>query len=472
MRSSARSSRNWVTGVLRRGTFLALALAALATPGRANANHYTLEQLIARVSVDYPGVIAARESLASSEAQLSQANRLWWPTGNITFGITGSPEVRCADVNGNINPNQNVREANCIQTNAVDFRSHIDEILPVHGVAFNLQVNLLQPLYTSGKIEATKAAARAGLDAAKGSVEAARADATINAVRAYWGVKWSRAAQGTLEDGIDRLKTKVAEIEKAINNGSKDYQESDLARLRLALDNAMISLADVKRGRAIAEAGLRVIANDPEADVDEEELDVVEHSDQPLSYYEDAAQGHRPEARMISAGIEAARSWRRLKLSELFPDFGLAFNFTYALASAIDNPFNAFMLHPNALGVGLLLVAQQPLDLPMRLARLSQARADERAAEARRKQAQGGIQWDIATAYANLQEARERLAITGHAEKTARGWYRRNDDALTPELRELAESARVYFENRLRHLQAIMDVNIAVAALRRATGVD
>ena len=43
------------------------------------------------------GVQAAREGVESADAQLSQANRLWWPTGQLTFGITGSPEVRCID---------------------------------------------------------------------------------------------------------------------------------------------------------------------------------------------------------------------------------------------------------------------------------------------------------------------------------------------------------------------------------------
>jgi outer membrane protein TolC len=147
----------------------------------------------------------------------------------------------------------------------------------------------------------------------------------------------------------------------------------------------------------------------------------------------------------------------------------------YQFASSVDTANNGFLNHANGLGLGLVFVMRQPLDLPMRLARLKQASADERAAEARRRQALGGIAWDIDSAYANVVEARGRYERTRHAEKVARGWYHAMDDQIgnTPGIgRDIADAARNYFELRLRHLQSIMDVNVSTAALRRAAGVD
>jgi outer membrane protein TolC len=453
---------------------VAFLLVALGAPGPARAARYTLEQLLAKVRTDYPGVQAARESVNSADAQVSQANRLWWPMGDVTFGITGSPIVRCTDVNGVQNPSQAAREANCFRTNVVDFRSG-EEVLPIHGVALNLSINLIQPLYTSGKIESARAAARAGHDAAIGTVQREQADATLNAIRAYWGVKLARAADATLSEGVSKLGDWIKKITDSLESGKNDYTESDLARLKIASDNAALVLLDIRRNLAIALSGLRVLTGDPQADVDDSEIDVVEPLARPVSYYEDAALVNRPESKLLSAAADGARAWRRWKLAELLPDFGLAFSFTYGYASAIDNPANAFMSHPNALGMGLLLVVRQPLDLAMRLARLSQATADERAFAARRKQALGGIAWDIDSAYANAEEARARYERTGHAEKVARGWYRAMDDQIGQTAgigRDIADAARNYFELRLRHLQAIMDVNVTTAALRRAAGVD
>ena len=68
---------------------------------------------------------------------------------------------------------------NCLRTNVIDLRSN-DQILPFHGVAFNLGVNLVQPLYTFGKIESARAAAKAGIDNALAQVKKDRADVTFN----------------------------------------------------------------------------------------------------------------------------------------------------------------------------------------------------------------------------------------------------------------------------------------------------
>ena len=39
------------------------------------------------------------------------------------------------------------------------------------------------------------------------------------------------------------------------------------------------------------------------------------------------------------------------------------------------------------------------------------------------------------------------------------------------ESRDLVDAARSYFELRMRHLQSIMDVNMAMATLKQAAGV-
>ncbi|HZS38721.1 MAG TPA: TolC family protein, partial [Polyangia bacterium] len=394
-------------------------------------------------------------------------------------GITGSPAVKCqvtdpATGDTVMNAPTAARLNHCDSTGGYDIRSS-DQFLPTHGVAFNLSLNLLQPLYTSGKIEAARGAARAGRDAAHTNVDVAKADATMNAVRAYWGLKVARAIIGTLEDGRDALKAWIEKVENDLAGNKPTYTQSDLARLKIAFDNAQLVITDMQRNQRIALAGVRTLVSEGDADIDEEEIDLVEIKDQPLSYYEDEARLHRPEARLLDAASSGAKNWKRLKVAELLPDFGLAINFSYGYAQSVESPSNAFMSHANFLGAGLFLVMHQPLDFAMRLARLDQARADERAMEWRRKQALGGIAWEIEGAYANLEEARRRFELTRHAEKVARGWYNVMNSQIsgTPQdTRDLSEAARNYFELRIRHLQSIMDVNVALAALHRATGVN
>lgn len=452
---------------------LAAALVLSAVP--AHARRYTLPELLEKVSRDYAGVLAAKEGRAAATAQLAQANRLWAPTGEITFGLTGSPDIKCADSAGVIDPNKNVRQANCLTTSSTDLRgANLFEILPFHGVALNLQARLLQPLYTFGKIEAARAAAKAGVDVASGQVDAAKNEAKLWAVRAYYGLKWARASKATLDEGRARLADWVKRVDGEIEKGKSSYNESDLIRLKLALDTADLVGLDIARGVDIALAGLRFLTTDPEADVDDGDLDDVELVDQPLSYYEDVARTHRPEARMLDAGVLAVRANRRLKVAEMLPDVGLLTTFGYGLATGVDDPQNAFMNRPNFLGAGLALALRTPLDFGLKMGRYDEARAQERMFEQRRQQALGAIGLEIRKAWLDAAEARGRRKILAHSEKVARGWYTATDQALqtgVADARDIAESARNYVELRLRHLQALMDQNVTLCTLKNTAGL-
>jgi outer membrane protein TolC len=457
----------------------------------AGATKYTLPQLLSRVKSDYPGVAAARANLDVADAQLSQARRLWWPTGQITFGFTLAPSIHCqrpvfsgadnpAGVgNPALNPDRtqvNVRdETNCINTDVNTSQAGNPGALNLTNPALKLDISLIQPIYTSGKIEAAIKLAHAGQDASQAQLAAAEADVVYNAVRAYWGLKAARASLATLTDGRDKVKEWVDTIDKELEQATGRYTEQDLRRLKVALDNIELGVLELRRAETIAHAALRTLSADPTADVDDAELDLAEVVEHPLAYYEDAARFHRPEAKLLEAAGHALHAQRNLRLSEMLPDIGLVGSFNYSYVGDVDDPHNAFMNHPNSLGVGLALAFRQPLDIPLRLAGFSKARAEERAFEQRRKEALGGIALEIEKAFADSDAARSRQKLTAHGEKIARGWYTSVDQLLqvgTVESKDLVDAARSYFEMRLQHLSAIMDLNVALAALQRAAGVE
>jgi outer membrane protein len=464
-----------------RAARLAAALSVLlgALAGEASAARYSLRELIAKVSRDYSGVRAAEASVRASQAQVAQAVRAWAPTGDVSFWITGAPLIRCSDASGFTSPNKTVREQNCIRTNAVDLTTgNVPDVLPFHGVSLNLSLNLTQPLYTFGKIEAATATARAGVDAARANFDAARAEVVWNAVRAYWAVKWAKAASDTLAEGIDKLTDWTRRIDEDLSATPPrgGYSEGDLARLKVALDNAKVVQLDLSRGLLVALTGLRVLTGDEQADVDEAELELIDVAERPMSFWMDAAYTHRPEARLLDASVAAAHGNRRWKLADMLPDLGLVTNANFAFASSVDTPQNAFMSRLNGAGVTLLLALRTPIDWGIRYGRFEQARAEEVAAVARREQALGGISIEVGKAWADANEARARAEMLNHGAKVSRGWYNAMDQNLRSGLitdgRELVEAARSYFDFRIRYLQAIMDTNIQLAWLRRTSGLE
>jgi outer membrane protein len=442
----------------------------------ASANKYTLQQLLDRVKAEYPSVTAARESAIAADAQVAQAWRLWAPIGSLTGGFTLAPSIKCEDANGFSDSSQKVREANCIQTSTNTASVSNSGVFNLTNPAFRFDVQLTQPIYTSGKIESAVKAAKAGRDVARSQIDAAIADAQLNAVKAYWGLKWARAADATLTDGHDRVKEWVEHIDKALNaSGSSGFTEQDLSRLKIALSTVDLGLVDIQRAETVALDALRTVAVDPTADIDDEELDSAEVVEHPLDYYEEAATVHRPEARMLDAGTRAVKSLRQLRLSEMLPDIGLYTEFSYTVVPNVDTPNNSFMNHPNSTGFSFYLGLRQPLDLVQRAGKYQQARAEERAFAAKRQEALGGIALEIERAFADVGAARKRNELTAHGEKIARGWYNSVDQILqvgVADSKDLVDAARSYFELRLKHLEAIMDLNVSLAALKRAAGVD
>jgi outer membrane protein len=453
-------------------------LIALLSPSLAGAKTYTLDELLRKVRADYPGVVAARESIGAADAQLSQARRLWAPTGQLTAGFTLAPSVQCQSVlarDASQNPIYIHDEANCTHTtlNPADITN--EGALHLTNPAFNLQLQLIQPIYSSGKIEAAIRLAHAGEDAARAQAQAAVGDVALLAVRAYWALKWSRASGATLDDGIGRIRDWVKSIDADLEKPKPSYTETDLARLKLALDTTELARQDIQRAERTALAGVRTLTGDADADIDATEMEITSLLEQPIAWYEDAARTHRPEAKLLEAARAAAHQQRNLRLAEMLPDLGLVGSFNYSIISNVDDPQNAFMNHPNALGVGLYLAFRQPLDIVEKLARFDQARAEERSVAAKRREALGGIAFEIERSWYDADEARARQEKTAHGEKVARGWYNAVDQNLqvgTAESRDMVDAARNYFEMRLRHLQSIMDLNVSVAALKRAAGVD
>jgi outer membrane protein TolC len=463
-------------------------LAAVAFASQAHAAKYTLSELIAKVMRDAPAVVSQREAVAAAKANLLATQLAWLPVGEATLSLGGTPDVKCLDrLNEDpmlrTGPGQNVpyedkafREANCVRTNVVDLRnSPISALIPFSGVYVGLNVWLNQPLYSFGKIEAQIAAAKANVEAQEAAVAREQAEAVWNVTRAYWGVKASRAAIETLDEGIEKVREWVDKIDEQINgkNPSK-YTESDLARLKVALANAEIVLVDQKRNRFYAEQALRILTDDPQADVDDAEIE-LEESPLGLDEWQGRALRLRPEIRVLDGQLKGATALRKQRIAELLPDLTLNSSLQFGYAPAIDTPQNWFLNRPNILNATFQLVLRQPLDFGVRATRYKQARHDELANDLRRKASIVTYSTEIARAFADWEEARGRAQQTKRGEKISRGWYNAVDQSLSAGLytdgREMVESAQNYFFFRLRQLQAIFDANVQLAWLRRTTGV-
>jgi outer membrane protein TolC len=469
---------------LQRLLVVAAALALLLAPAPASARHYSLAELVARVRTDYPGLVAGREGVAAARAQLTQAHLMWLPTGDLTFALSGTPNVQCIgppQPNGLPDPKlpQSVRENDCVRTNIVDLKSgpsaSLANVAPIHGIQLNLTISLNQPLYSFGRIEANIGNAQAQVDAAEAQLAHEESEVVFNAARAYWGVKSAEAAVATLTEARDKLKEWLTRIDNQMNGANPSrYTEGDLARLKIALANIELLLLDQQRNRAFAKHALQILTADADAGVDESDLDLQEAPVEELTAWQTRALRLRPEIRLQRAYAAGATQVRKLRIAEMLPELIMTSNFGYGYASNMDTPQNWYLSRPSYLNANFGLQLHQPLDFGIRSGRYLQARHEELQKRALLAASIASFSTELAQAHANWDEARGRAEETGRGERVARGWFNAVDQSsntgLVADSREMIEAARNYFEFRLRHLSAIFDANLALATLRRAAG--
>jgi outer membrane protein TolC len=464
--------------VIRRVVLLVTLLCA----GGAQASRWTLDELVKKVQRDAPSVLAAQHALESAQDNLRAAQFGWLPAGDATLGLSGSPNVKCLGLHSDLNPqtdvplaDQALREQNCLRTNVVSLNGPSTDyyaIAPIHGIVLQLNINLNQTLYSFGRLEAGIEAAKAQLETAKGNLEAAQAEAVWYANRAYWGLKASRAAVDALGEAVDKLKEWVQTIDDELNGKNKArYSESDLKRMQIALAYANTQLFDQQRNMAYAKEALQFLADEPDADIDESDLELMDNPD-PLPTWQSRALLLRPEYHLLRANDAYARSQRKARRADLMPQLLFTSSLAYGFASSMDTPQNYYFNRPNYLNVTFGLSLGIGLDFGPKAMRLIQARREEEASILRSRASVITNSTEIAKAYEDYNEARLRAKEAARGEKISRGWYfsvQSNVQSGLAEAREMVESLQNYFTFRLRNFQSTYDANVALALLRRVT---
>src|SRR5687768_180220 len=212
--------RRCVLGILP--TFLMVLAPVLGRSPPANARAYTLPELIDIARKGNPGLAASAQATARIEAQLSEANRSWMPSGELVSLIAPAPDIRCEPVNAD----KAERERNCVATNISEVTTKF------RGVFSRTELRLVQPLFTFGKISAGRQAAEQGVAASKNREAGVMADVELNVRKAYYGLKLARTVLETLNEGMGYLDDAQKQVDEEIEKGTSSVTQTDRLRLR------------------------------------------------------------------------------------------------------------------------------------------------------------------------------------------------------------------------------------------------
>ena len=170
---------------------LLAAAAALATGGlvsaapRTGTRRLDLAELTRRARAG-PRAEAAHHATRQAEGRVIEARGVRFPRLELRALAAPSPDISCLD-------------AACTTT------SPEEPTIALGGLYGAVDVTLLQPLYTFGKLAAAERGARHAAAALASAEDAIAGDIEVEAARAYYGLKLAREMVSELEDGIAAL---------------------------------------------------------------------------------------------------------------------------------------------------------------------------------------------------------------------------------------------------------------------------
>lgn len=457
------------SGVRRwRGGPLALVAAlgiSLSGPARADEEPaYTLNELAA-LAVQHNLLVRAESNrIREAEALYQRAAATAYPT--ISFNaLVGGPTAEART--------QVVNDLSTVTPASLEGNLEFGEL----GVTLRVGAQVVQPLYTFGKISTAKEAATHGVRAAKHNVDITLGEVLLNVYRAYWTHMMTVSFSDGLEDGERILQKVIEKIETLIEEDSGQVTENDRLRLLHALATIRVRLTDARVGRTLSLQALKLLIgreqNDPlrvvPADIEE-----VPGKLPSLAEQMTLARTQRPEVRALGALTDALDGFAEFRVRQLFPDIFLGGVIDMAITSNATNQTNPFIFDRfNYFDVGLGVGIRAELDVFQKLAQADMAKAEAQTALARLEAVRQAVELDVQRVHQELSGAYTRLRDLEKAMTAGRGWLTSAVlayDIGAGNARELVDAFIARATSEAEYFKTCFDVQVGTADLERAVG--
>lgn len=422
------------------------------TPVFADALDF--ERFVATVEKHHPLMDAARAGLDSLKARMNQADWGYFPSLRVTAAATVVPTIT---------------------GDALD--SDTDWSRP--GFYGDARLEIIQPIFTSGRIEALQRAADSGVRVGRAAVEVARWELRMRAAEAWYSTILSREFDRLLSDGKTWIDKAEARMERQRDEDSPDYDQLEHLRLKTRIaDFFEIQTRNALLG-ATARAGVRVLLQRPETEdpvLVEEALEPIALTLLDTSAYIAIARANDPGLQLADARARAQHALADSRSADLWPNVFIAGNVRATHANTVEKQRSIFAEDQFNRTLGAVALGLEwRLDIPQRI-----FMADEARASARRTLAEAAVQANlmevnVTRLVQDLKNQQALLDVYLGSRRASQGWLTATWDTYEGgfgNFRDVMDALVQFYEKRLGYLQVVYNHNLAVFRLSQALGVD
>lgn len=450
----------------RRAYWLVVALALMPAIGvpqlvwaqsPAAKTVYTLKDLIQRALATSPEVRQFQRGTEVALAKKDQADAGRFAQIELTAVVGPSPRAR-----GTVAASPDRKDTPVI-TNVFE----------------RVEMTLVQPLYTFGKITGYREAAAEGVKVEKARVEEKASDVILRIKELYYSRLLASDILGLIDEITEDLEKAIDKTERQLKAGAPGADEVDLYKLKAFRGEAQKNRNEAQKGFDLATTALRTFAGlDPgmPLELDAKGLDAAARQVEPEDQAIGTALDLRPEMAQVRAGLKATEALVQVEESNLYPQFFAAVDGYYAQAGNRTTQQNPFVVDPlNDKFIAVVLGLKYNLDFGITRGKIRSAQAEHLRVQETKQFAEQGIPLQVRKAHRELAEAIETIRATDEGWRNARKWLvasKANYDLGIGEARDLGQAVETYARLRAENFKAIYNYNLALANIEHATGRD
>lgn len=342
-----------------------------------------------------------------------------------------------------------------------------------------VELNLLQPLFTFGKLSGVKQAAHFGLLAENAGRETTEEDVRLRVRQLYWTILVSRELLKVVDEARQEIEKANGKIQEKLEEGSEDVSQNDLFKLQIYTYEVNKLYRETQDEIAIASAELKsILGLDPKKGIEiaTEYLEAVEVNIDSLSMYEEISMRNRSELAQVRSGVRAKQALVSVAKSDYYPQFFFGGQIKYNYAKDRYDSSNPFVYNPtNFFRPGVLIGMNLNLNFLQTRDKVRVAAAEYKSLTFKEELLAQKVKIEVRTAYQDLVRAQANMQESRRALRATESWLRSESmtwDIGVGEVKGLIDAFQANSKMRSEHLKNIQKFNTALARLSRAIGQD
>ena len=344
------------------------------------------------------------------------------------------------------------------------------------GLFSRTQIELVQPLYTFGKLSNARKAAGYGLEAGEAAVEVKKNNVALQVKKLFYGIVLARELRDIVLESEEKVQEARQRINEMIEEDTEDVGQNDLLKIDVFEFEVQKSRARAEKSIEMGKAALMTVL-----EIDRfRDFDIIDtyRGEDPalldgLDVYIEQAKNRRYDVRQLRAGVLARRALVKVSKSDFYPHIALAGSLQWGIAPhrpELDNPFLRDEF--NFFRGGAVITLRQNFNFGLTRAKYMARKAELESLVNKEAQVMNAIELEVEKTYRDVIEARANVIGSDRALRSARAWLTSATMGfdVTGDSTELLNAYTAHAKMQQAHRQSLFELRVSLAELDHVTG--